>query len=85
MDVIARATRGEVIMIKTNNLDEYVMLKVLKNYCTANIDMNHGCGSCPIAKLCDCALGYKAFKELDIQYSEDATSYESEPDCKEEK
>ena len=52
-------------MIKTDNLKEYVLLSVLKNYCEATI---RNCSGCNIKTICDNGLGSKAFENLDIKY-----------------
>lgn len=55
-------------MIKTNDLNEYVLLSVLKNICEATIK---NCSGCKLKGICDFGLGKKAIKNLDIKYEPD--------------
>lgn len=57
-------------MIKTDNLNEYVMLSVLKNFCEATID-DCDCSGCKINAVCDYGFGLKEIKDLDIKYEPD--------------
>lgn len=52
-------------MIKTDNLNEYVLLSVLKNICVATIG---NCSGCKLKGICDLGLGKIAIKDLDIKY-----------------
>ncbi|MDY3034872.1 MAG: hypothetical protein SOS22_01460 [Absicoccus sp.] len=54
-------------MIKTDNLNEYVMLSVLKNICKVEFNAN-GCSKCNINAACECGCGTEAIKNLDIKY-----------------
>ena len=52
-------------MIKTDDLNEYVLLSVLKNFCEAN---DSDCSECKLNAVCDYGLGPKPIKKLDIKY-----------------
>ncbi len=65
---------SEETMIKTNDLNEYVLLSVLKNYCEATI---RNCSGCKIKAICDNGLGSKAFEDLDIKYEPDDGTYKN--------
>ena len=54
-------------MIKTNDLNEYVMLSVLKNICEVTINDSY-CSECKMNAVCDYGLGLKEIKDLDIKY-----------------
>ena len=54
-------------MIKTNDLNEYVLLSVLKNFCEATIN-DSDCSECKLNAVCDYGLGSKHVKKLDIKY-----------------
>ena len=59
-------------MIKTNNLNEYVLLSVLKNFCAATInDSDRDCSECKINAICGYGFGIKEIKDLDIKYEPD--------------
>ena len=63
-------------MIKTNDLNEYVLLSVIKNFCEATID-DIGCSECKMSFVCGCGCGSKTIKNLNIKYEpkvEDANS-----------
>lgn len=56
-------------MIKTDDLNEYVLLSVLKNYCEATINgSDSDCSECKINAICGCGFGLKEIKDLDIKY-----------------
>ena len=57
-------------MIKTDDLNEYVLLSVLKNFCEATIN-DSGCSGCKINAICGCGFGLKEIKDLDIKYEPD--------------
>jgi hypothetical protein len=57
-------------MIKTDNLNEYVLLSVLKNFCEATIN-DSDCSECKMNAVCDYGLGSKPMKKLDIKYEPD--------------
>lgn len=52
-------------MIKTNDLNEYVLLSVLKNSCEATIS---NCSGCKIKMICDYGFGEKTINDLNIKY-----------------
>lgn len=52
-------------MIKTDNLNEYVLLSVLKNICKVEIK---NCSECKINAICGYGFGLKEIKDLDIKY-----------------
>ena len=54
-------------MIKTNDLNEYVLLSVLKNSCEATIN-DSDCSECKIKAICGYGFGLKEIKDLDIKY-----------------
>lgn len=59
-------------MIKTDNLNEYVLLSVLKNFCEATInDSDCDCSRCKIKAICGYGFGLKEIKDLDIKYEPD--------------
>lgn len=62
-------------MIKTDDLNEYVLLSVIKNFCETMVDCK-GCSECALSRICDCGMGSKAIKSLNVKY---------EPDDKEER
>lgn len=51
-------------MIKIDNLDEYVSIKTVMNYCASN----KNCDKCKIKFLCDLCNGDRLFKNLSVQY-----------------
>ena len=56
-------------MINTNNLNEYVLLSVLKNFCAATInDSDYDCSECKMNVICGYGFGLKEIKDLDIKY-----------------
>lgn len=55
-------------MIKTDNLNEYVLLSVLKNICEATI---RNCSGCKIKMICDYGFGEKTINDLNIKYEPD--------------
>lgn len=56
-------------MIKTNNLNEYVLLSVLKNFCAATLnDSDCDCSECKMNAICGYGFGIKEIKDLDIKY-----------------
>lgn len=57
-------------MIKTNNLNEYVLLSVLKNFCatTMDNDSDYDCSECKMNAICGYGFGLKEIKYLDIKY-----------------
>ncbi len=57
-------------MIKTNDLNEYVMLSMLKNICEVTIN-DSDCSECKINAVCDYGLGSKPMKKIDIKYESD--------------
>lgn len=57
-------------MIKTDNLNEYVLLCVLKNICKVEFNAN-GCSKCNINAACECGCGTEAIKNLNIKYEPD--------------
>lgn len=57
-------------MIKTDNLDEYVSIKTLLNYCSSHAT----CDKCKIKPICDVCNGYNSFKILNIQYEPSASN-----------
>ena len=58
-------------MIKTDNLNEYVLLSVLKNFCEVTINDIVDCSECKMNYVCDCGFGTKPIKKLDIKYEPD--------------
>lgn len=62
-------------MIKTNDLNEYVLLSVIKNFCDSIIDETD-CSECKMGEICGYGMGTKAIKDLNVKY---------EPDDKKEK
>lgn len=62
-------------MIKTDDLNEYVLLSVIKNFCDSIIDKTD-CSECKMGEICDYGFGSKTISNLDIKY---------EPDDKKEK
>lgn len=62
-------------MIKTDNLNEYVLLSVLKNFCEATIN-DSDCSECKMNAVCDYGLGSKPMKKLDIKYEPEAIEQE---------
>ena len=57
-------------MIKTDNLNEYVMLSVLKNICKVEFNVS-SCSDCNIKAACECGCGSETIKDLDIKYEPD--------------
>lgn len=53
-------------MIKTDNLEEYCVLSVLKSYCQ---EYKSVCESCEIIKLCDCMP--RKPSNIEIEYKEE--------------
>ena len=52
-------------MIKTDDLNEYVLLSVLKNICDATV---RNCSGCKIKMICDYGFGEKIINDLNIKY-----------------
>lgn len=59
-------------MIKTNDLDDYTLINVLKNICSWHLDTD-GCEDCPFGKICDCTCGCRTIKSIRIVYDPDMT------------
>lgn len=56
-------------MIKTNDLNEYVLLSVIKNFCAATLNDSYcDCSECKINMICGYGFGLKEIKDLDIKY-----------------
>lgn len=73
-------------MIKTNDLNEYVLLSVLKNFCEATInDSDCDCSGCKINAVCDYGFGSKTMKKLDIKYEPEQEEQIKENENAEEK
>ena len=51
-------------MLKTDNLNEYVSITGLINYCKAH----ENCDGCNIKELCDVANGEFGFRFLKVEY-----------------
>lgn len=71
-------------MIKTNDLNEYVLLSVLKNYCEAVIG-DCDCLGCKMNEFCNYALGSKTLNSLDIKYEPEQAEQIKENENAEEK
>lgn len=71
-------------MIKTDNLNEYVLLSVLKNFCEATIN-DSDCSECKMNAVCDYGLGSKEIKDLDIKYEPEQEEQIKENENAEEK
>ena len=73
-------------MIKTDNLNEYVLLSVLKNFCEATInDSDCDCSECKINAICGYGFGLKEIKDLDIKYEPEQEEQIKENENAEEK
>ena len=49
-----------------NNLNEYVLLSVLKNFCAATInDSDYDCSECKMNEICGYGFGLKEIKDLE--------------------
>ena len=58
-------------MIKTNNLNEYILLALLKNFCAETLnDSDCDCSECKMNAICGWSDGFgiKEIKDLDIKY-----------------
>ena len=53
-------------MIKTDDLNEYVLLSVIKNFCETMIDCK-GCSECALNRICDCGMGGKSDQGLECK------------------
>ena len=53
-------------MIKIDNLDEYVSIKAIINYCSSHSD----CLKCKIKPICDVCNGNKKLSNLNVKYEE---------------
>ena len=71
-------------MIKTNDLNEYVLLSVLKNICEATIN-DSDCSECKIKAICGYGFGLKEIKDLDIKYEPEQEEQIKENENAEEK
>ena len=69
-------------MIKTDNLNEYVLLSVLKNICKVEIK---NCSECNIKAACECGCGTEEIKDLDIKYEHEQAEKIKENENTEEK
>ena len=69
-------------MIKTDNLNEYVLLSVLKNICKVEIK---NCLECNIKAACECGCGTEEIKDLDIKYEPEQEEQIKENENAEEK
>lgn len=58
-------------MIVTDDLDEYVALKGLINYCSYTYESNRNCQNCKIKELCSVATGCSTLQKLRIEYISD--------------
>ena len=54
-------------MVKTNDLNDYTFINVLRNICSWHIDTD-GCEYCPLAKICDGASGIKTIQSIRLEY-----------------
>ena len=71
-------------MIKTDDLNEYVLLSVLKNFCEVTIN-DIDCSECKMNFVCDCGFGTKPIKKLDIKYEPEQEEQIKENENAEEK
>lgn len=55
-------------MIVTDDLDEYVALKGLVNYCSYTYESDTCCQKCKLKELCSVAVGCSTFQKLRIKY-----------------
>ena len=58
-------------MIVTDNLDEYVVLKGLINYCSYTYESDTCCRNCKLKELCSVAAGCSTLRELSVEYIPD--------------
>ena len=58
-------------MIVTDDLDEYVALKGLINYCSYTYESNRNCQNCKFKELCSVAVGCLTFQKLKVKYIPD--------------
>ena len=71
-------------MIKTDDLNEYVLLCVIKNYCEATF-IDCDCSGCKIKTICDYGFGSKIMKKMDIKYEPEQAEQIKENENAEEK
>ncbi len=55
-------------MIVTDNLDEYVALKGLINYCSCTYEAARCCQNCKLKEVCIVAAGYSTFRNFKVEY-----------------
>lgn len=58
-------------MIVTDDLDEYVALKGLTNYCSYTYESDTCCQNCKLKELCSVAVGCSTLQKLRIEYISD--------------
>ena len=55
-------------MIVTDDLDEYVALKGLINYCSYTYESDTCCQNCKLKELCSVAVGCSTLQKLRVEY-----------------
>ena len=60
-------------MIVTDDLDEYVALKGLVNYCSYTYESDTCCKDCKLKELCSVAVGCSTLQKLRIEYISDSS------------
>lgn len=55
-------------MIVTDDLDEYVALKGLINYCSSAYEGTRCCRNCKIKEVCMVAIGCSTFQNFKVKY-----------------
>lgn len=60
-------------MIVTDDLDEYVALKGLVNYCSYTYESDTCCKNCKLKELCSVAVGCSTLQKLRIEYISDSS------------
>lgn len=55
-------------MIVTDDLDEYVALKGLINYCSHAYDSDCGCGDCKLGGVCIVTIRKSSYKDFKVKY-----------------
>lgn len=60
-------------MIVTDDLDEYVALKGLVNYCSYTYESDTCCKNCKLKELCSVAVGCSTLQKFRIEYIPDSS------------
>lgn len=55
-------------MIVTDDLDEYIALKGLINYCSHAYDSDCGCGDCKLGGVCIVTIRKSPYKDFKVKY-----------------